>query len=192
MRTHAVIVAALLSAFAPGGAAQSVQGSGTPSDFLAPAWHAAKDIFQNGRTEFFLPWRSWHNRSTYSSEEIQRFSENNSGLGVLRTRREERCATSLYLFAFSDSIRETQWNLGTLKEWFTPSFAGLQLGGGVTALILSRPDVLGGTPVPLALPVASLASRYAALEVTYFPPLPLGGSARGDVWFFFFRLSLPD
>ncbi len=152
------------------------------------------DIWRNGQDELFIAGHSYHSRARYAAKDIARFNEQNTGLGWAKTHYTRGVlngrsgqSSGLYVMGFSSSIRDTQWNLGYLHKWHSPSWGGFQVAGGYTALLLSRPDVIQGVPVPVILPVGSFDTRYLSLELVYFPPINLAPAAQGDVFFLFAR-----
>ncbi len=152
------------------------------------------DIWHKGEDELFIAGHSYHSRARYAAQDIARFNEQNTGLGWAKTHYQRGVldgksgqSSGLYLMGFSSSIRDTQWNLGYLHKWHSPSWGGVQVAGGYTALLLSRPDVIKGVPVPVILPVGSFDTRYLSLELVYFPPINLAPAAQGDVFFLFAR-----
>ncbi len=138
-------------------------------------------IMTHGQLEVYLSGYAYHSRSTYSDARRERLNERAWGGGVGKTWRDGAGNdASLYAMAIRDSKFHPQWMAGYAYQWQTPATAGgLELGAGLTALIMRRSDWFGGVPFPAVLPVASLGTRRAKLTLTFIPHI-VSAKGRGN------------
>ena len=178
---------------APGGSAASVAvkpaAAQKPPDksWLRRIWDPVANAFNNGSLEFYLPFKTYHSRSTYTSEQIDSYQENPLGFGIGRGLYNERGNwEGVFAMGFQDSHYKPSYTGGySWKAIWRPA-DDVRLGLGYIAGLMSRSDVLSYVPFPIVLPVASVAYKNFSLEGTYVPP---GGSG-GNVLFIWAKWEL--
>ena len=149
---------------------------------IAAAW-------DHGDNELILSGYAYHLRSTYTEEKLNELNERAYGGGWARTITDPDGDThTLFLFAFHESHNNVQWNLGYLYSTYWGPQDGVQGGLGISALIVQRPDIANGIPIPAILPVASLKYKKATLMATFIPTVN-GGINNGSVLFLFGRFG---
>lgn len=172
----------------------------SPSSFAQEAeeqgvWSKTKatltNIAEEGRWDLYLSGYAYHGRNTYTEERIQKLNEKAWGAGVGKTVRNEKGNDeSLYFMEIRDSHMHPQWMAGYSYQWIHPITTGssLEVGAGVTALLMRRTDWFGGVPFPVILPVASIGTQGAKLMATFVPRLstPKG---KGDVILLFAKFE---
>lgn len=168
---------------------------------LAPQAHAAPDwlyragdrleaIADRGTTDLYLSGYAHHGRSTYTRERLAELNEQAWGVGIGRRLRDDRGNDEMvYALGLSDSHRKPQLMAGYGREWIQPLGAGLEAGGGFTAMLMSRADYFHGIPFPMVLPIVSVGSRDIKLRASYVPRLSQH-KGNGDVLLVFFSMSL--
>jgi hypothetical protein len=130
-------------------------------------------IADQGDWDLYLSGYAYHSRSTYSQDRIKRLNEKAWGGGFGKSlRNSSGNDESLYVIVIRDSLYKPQWAAGYSYEWIFPlGGSGMEVGAGVTALIMRRSDWANGVPFPALLPVASIGTRKARLEATFVPRL---------------------
>ncbi|MDR2016730.1 MAG: hypothetical protein LBP90_03880 [Burkholderiales bacterium] len=155
----------------------------------APCRHLAQ-TYRDGDTEILLSGFAWHLPMTYTKEKRRELNQNAIGFGMGRTIEEPNGDTrSVVLMAFLDSHKCVQWNLGYTWSTYWGSRDSLQIGLGYTAMIVQRPDIAKGIPIPAALPLLSLRYQNATLVTTFIPTVG-GGVNNGSVLYIFGRYTL--
>ena len=149
--------------------------------WLSRAWDPVANAYNNGTLEFFLPFKTYHSRTTYSAEQIASYQENPVGLGIGRGLYNENGDwDGVFAIAFQDSHFKPSYFAGyQWKAIWRPS-EDIRLGLGYLAGLMSRADYFNHVPFPMALPVASIAYKNFSLEGAYVPP---GGTNGGNVAF---------
>ena len=148
------------------------------------------DTYEEGDNALLLSGYEWHIPASWSPEARAQENENAWGGGLSRQREHPNGNTeNVFFLVFEDSHRQAQFNLGYswMTYWFPRS--GLQPGLGFNAMIIQRPDIASGWPVPVVLPMFSL--RYDKVEVlsSYVPKLN-GGVNHGAVLYIFGKVDL--
>jgi palmitoyl transferase len=168
---------------------------------LAPHAHAAPDwwrgagdrletIADQGATDLYLSGYAHHGRGTYTRERLAELNEQAWGIGIGRRLRNDRGNDEIvYALGISDSHRKPQPMAGYGHEWIQPLGAGLEAGGGFTAMLMSRADYFHGIPFPIVLPIVSFGSRDIKLRASYVPRLSQQ-KGNGDVLLLFFSIAL--
>jgi hypothetical protein len=127
------------------------------------------------RWDVYVTGYSYHDRETYTKAQLNKMNEMTWGGGLGRTLRNERGNDeSLYVIGMRDSNERAQWMAGYAYQWVFPvksSFSNLELGAGLTGVIIRRQDWYDGRPFPAILPVFSVGTRAAQLLATYVPHL---------------------
>ena len=156
--------------------------------WLRRIWDPVANAFNNGSLEFYLPFKTYHSRSTYTQEQIDSYQENPLGFGIGRGLYNERGNwEGVFAMGFQDSHFKPSYTGGySWKAIWRPA-DDVRLGLGYIAGLMSRSDVLSYVPFPIVLPVASVAYRNFSLEGTYVPP---GGNNGGNVLFIWAKWEL--
>ena len=145
--------------------------------------------WDHGQNELIVTGYAYHLRSTYTEEKLRELNEHAWGGGWARTITDPDGDThSLFLFAFHESHNKVQWNLGYLYSTYWGPQDGLQASIGIAPFIVQRPDIAGGIPIPVVLPIASLKYKKATLMLTYIPTVN-NGINNGSVAFVFGRYA---
>jgi palmitoyl transferase len=141
------------------------------------------DTYDRGENDLLISGYSYHLPSTYTPEKRAELNSNAWGGGWARTVEDPDGDThSVGLFAFLDSHKNVQWNLGYTYSTYWGPREGLQAGLGYFVGIVQRPDIAGGVPFPAALPLATLRYGQATLFSTFIPTLN-GGVNHGSTLF---------
>lgn len=157
--------------------------------FLDRGCRRVVDTYQNGQDELFVTGYAHHLRSTYTEEKLKELNEAAFGLGWGKwTEDADGDSHSVVLLAFHESHRKVQLNLGYVYQTYWGARDGVQAGLGYTAMIVQRPDIANGVPIPALLPVASLRYGQASVLATFIPTLN-GGINNGSVLFVFGRYA---
>jgi len=146
------------------------------------------DEIHAGNSELYLPLHTWHNRSTYTPQQIANFNENPWGIGYGKGIQDERHNwRGLFVMAFQDSHSQTEWMSGYARTWSLAYGEGWHLGGGYAAVVSLREDVHDyRLPILVVTPLLSVGVGRFTVLLNYVPRV-LG--AHGDVAFFVGRMS---
>ena len=139
------------------------------------------------QTELYIPINTWHNRNSYSAEEIDRFNERPWGLGAGKYRYDEDGDWhGIYAFAFLDSNNDVEpiAGYGYQKVWQATD--NVRIGIGYTAGVTLRASI-HYAPFPVLAPLFSIKYKRVALQSTYI----LGGNGYGNILFSWLRVELP-
>jgi len=148
------------------------------------------DTYQQGGNALLVSGYEWHIPATWSPERRAMENEKAWGGGVARSlERPNGDTENVYFLVFKDSHRQAQFNLGYSWSTYWLDRSGVQPGLGFTALVVQRPDIANGWPVPVVLPLFSLRYKQVELFSTYIPKLN-GGINHGDVLYFFGKIDL--
>lgn len=141
--------------------------------------------------DIYLSGYAWHDRDTYTRKQLNKMNENTWGGGLGRTLRNPRGNDeSVYAVAIRDSNKRPQFMAGYAYQWIFPVVSKkLEVGAGLTGLLISRQDWYGGRPFPAILPVASVGTPKAQLVATYVPQLSMR-KAKGNIVLLMLRMSL--
>jgi hypothetical protein len=129
-------------------------------------------IVEQHEWDVYLSGYAYHSRSTYSEERLKELNEKAWGAGMGKTFRNQKGNDeSLYFMAIRDSHRHPQYMAGYTYQWIHPIIAGtkIEVGGGMTALLMRRVGWWGGAPFPAILPVVSIGTPGAKLMATFVP-----------------------
>lgn len=157
-------------------------------------WHQAGDrlekITDQGVTDLYLSGYAHHGRNTYTRERLAELNEKAWGAGIgRRLRNDSGNDEMVYALGLSDSHRKPQLMAGYAHEWIGRLGAGLEVGGGFTAMLISRADYFHSIPFPMVLPIVSFGSRDIKLRASYVPRLSQH-KGNGDVLLLFFSIGL--
>jgi lipid IVA palmitoyltransferase len=148
------------------------------------------DTYDNGSNELLVSGYSWHLPWTWTAERRREENEYAWGGGLARTLdRPDGDSESVFFLVFKDSHRQAQFNLGYAWRTYWGEREKLQAGLGYTVVIIQRPDIAGGWPVPVILPLATLRSQKVEVLSTFIPTLN-GGVNHGSVLYLFGKISL--
>jgi lipid IVA palmitoyltransferase len=148
------------------------------------------DTYEEGDNALLVSGYSWHVPWTWTAERRAMENQYAWGGGFARSLEHPNGDTeNVFFLVFDDSHRQAQYNLGYSWSTYWLDRDGVQPGLGFTAMIIQRPDIAGGWPVPVVLPLFSL--RYQKVEVlsTYIPKLN-GGINHGAVLYVFGKIDL--
>lgn len=144
---------------------------------------------RTGRWDAYVTGYAWHAPWAYTDATRGRLNETTWGGGFGRSLRDDDGDRhSVYIMAFSDSHRATQFVAGYAwhRYWMRTPDSGVGLG--YMAFIFSREDVANRWPLPAALPCVSVRwRRWEALGL--FVPR-VSKDIKGDVFFVFARIAL--
>lgn len=148
------------------------------------------DTYEQGGSELLVSGYSYHLPSTYTPGKRAELNSQAWGGGWGRTVEDPNGDThTVAVFAFLESHKRVQWNLGYMYFTYWGAREGLQPGLGYTAMLVQRPDIASGFPFPAVLPLASLRYKQATLVATYIPTLN-GGINNGSTLYVFGRYTL--
>lgn len=157
--------------------------------FLGRGCRRVTDTYHKGQDELLVSGYAYHLRNTYTEEKLKELNEAAYGLGWGKwTEDPDGDTHSVFLLGFYESHRKVEWNLGYVYQTYWGPRDGLQAGLGYSALIVQRPDIAKGIPIPALLPVASVRYGQASLMATFIPTLN-GGINNGSVLFLFGRYA---
>ena len=111
--------------------------------WLRRIWDPVANAFNNGSLEFYLPFKTYHSRSTYTQEQIDSYQENPLGFGIGRGLYNERGNwEGVFAMGFQDSHFKPSYTGGySWKAIWRPA-DDVRLGLGYIAGLMSRSDVL--------------------------------------------------
>lgn len=141
----------------------------------------------NGKSELYIPLRTWHNRATYDHNKLKEFNESPWGLGYGKGYIDEKGDwAGFYAMAFKDSHNKWQpiAGYGYTKRFYNDS-GNWHAGIGYTLFMTAREDIFHYIPFPAALPLVSAGYKDFSLQGTYIP----GGKGNGNVAFFWAKYS---
>ena len=148
------------------------------------------DTYADGKNELLVSGYSWHLPWTWSGERRSDENPNAWGAGWARTtERPNGDADSVFILVFRDSHRQPQFNVGYAWTTYWGEREKLQAGLGYTAVIIQRPDIAAGWPVPVVLPLFTVRSQKVEVLSTYIPNFN-GGINHGSILYLFGRISV--
>lgn len=162
---------------------------------LGPSWWgrtkgSIASIAEQSHWDFYLSGYAHHSRSTYTDTRLGKLNEENWGVGIGKTKRnEEGNDKSLYVMVIRDSNRNLQWSAGYAYQClYAVSGSGFELGAGLTAAVIRRQDWFDGIPFPAVLPIFSAGTQGVKLMATYVPKMSTR-KGKGNVLFMFARVE---
>ena len=148
------------------------------------------DTYQQGDNAILVSGYQWHLPYSWSPERRAEENSNAWGGGVDRTHQTEAGNTEdVFFLVFKDSHRQAQFNLGYAWRTYWGEREKLQFGLGFSVLIVQRPDIANGWPIPAALPLATLRHENVEVLSAYVPKLN-GGINHGSVLYIFGKIDL--
>ena len=157
------------------------------ASWFSRAWDPVVNAYDKGAWEFYLPFATYHSRSSYTQEQIDEYQERPLGFGVGKGLYNENGNwEGVYAMAFQDSHFKPSYTAGYgWKATWRPA-DDVRVGLGYLAGLMSREDVMNYVPFPIIVPLASVSYKNFSVEGTYIPP---GGSA-GNVLFLWAKWEL--
>jgi palmitoyl transferase len=158
---------------ADGEAARPGEGSereAQPQGFWRQAASGVKRIWTSGGPDLYVPGYIWHMPYRYSEEQISRYNTAAWGVGYGRTLSGANRSRSLYAIVSADSYAKPQYILGyAWRARWHPGGGPFSVGGGYTAMVLGRQDKASYAPLPLVLPLGTVAVDRLELMGVYIP-----------------------
>ncbi len=144
-------------------------------------WAPIANAYHNGSLELYLPLETYHLRSKYEADKIATYQEKPKGLGIGSGLYNEKGNwEGVYAMAFQDSHFKPMYMAGYGWQAIWRPVEDTRVGLGYVAGLMSRTDVWGYKPFPVALPFGSIAYRNFSLNGLFIP----GGRGWGNVAFF--------
>jgi palmitoyl transferase len=147
-----------------------------------------KDAWRNGGPILYVTGLTYHDRATYSQEQLDSYNERSwgGGFGWGRTN-EQGDHFGWYGLVFRDSHFKYTKMLGWSAMTYWPKQSDYGVGLGYTVFLGSRPDIYNGIPFPGILPLASVKLSKLEILGTYIPKVSAGTTGNGNVGFVFGR-----
>ena len=147
-----------------------------------------KDAWHNGTPILYVTGLTYHDRSTYSQEQLDSYNERSwgGGYGWGRTNGEGD-HFGWYGLIFRDSHFKYTKMFGWSAMTYWPKQSDYAFGLGYTVFLGSRPDIYNSIPFPGILPLASVKLSKLELLGTYIPKVSAGTTGNGNVAFVFGR-----
>lgn len=150
-------------------------------------WDPVANAYNNGTLEFYLPFKTYHSRSTYTQEQIDSYQESPLGFGVGRGLYNEKGNwEGVLALAFQDSHSKPSYTAGYQWKSIWRPAEDFRVGLGYMAGLMARSDTANYVPFPVAFPVASVAYKNLNIEGAYVPKV----GDRGDVLFLWAKWEL--
>jgi len=163
--------------------------AGGISEWYDHARDEVVDTYQQGGTDVLLPFRTYHLRSAYSDAQIHTFQEHPPGLGLGRSRLDEKGNWhGVYALEFQDSHYMPEWMIGYSWLYGMRVVDDARASLGYAAFITTRKDYSNYAPTPGIVPIASLQIHRLSVEGTYIP----GGRSFGNILFFWFKWHMGE
>lgn len=143
------------------------------------------ETWTEGNDAVYVPFHAYHMRFAYDRDKIDRYREDNWGLGYGRSLYTDSTWQGLYGMVFLDSHSDPEYFAGYGKEWLWGDQSGFYAGAGFTAGVTGRRDMERYIPFPIVLPIASVNYKKVSLNGTYVP----GGHNNGNIMFFWSRVD---
>ena len=157
------------------------------SSWIDRLWNPVENAYRNGDWEFYLPLRTHHLRSAYSSDKIADYQESPLGFGAgLGLYDEKGNWNGVYALAFQDSHFKPMYAAGYGWKAIWRPADDTRLGLGYITGLMSRTDIGRYVPFPVILPMASVAYKNFNLESVFVP----GGAGNGNVFFIWAKWEL--
>ena len=130
-----------------------------------------KTIWTDGGSDVFVPGYIWHMPWHYSDDQLTRYNRVAWGLGLGRTLpSDHNQPRTLYAMVSADSYSRPQYMVGYMwRARWQPGDGAFSIGAGYTAMLIGRHDRLRYTPLPIALPLASIGLDRFEIMGAYVP-----------------------
>ncbi len=160
-------------------------------DHLDNNWAQSKRAWTEGRHDLYLSGYTWHLPYAYDSAQRADYNNNAWGGGFGKSVLDDRGNThGLFAMVFSDSHGKPQYQAGySWTHYWNIGSSKFDAGLGYTAFLFARSDMSNYFPYPAILPLASVRWDKSLEVMTTF--VPGFGDGRGNVLFFFGRVSFP-
>ena len=147
-----------------------------------------KDAWHNGGPVLYITGLTYHDRGTYSQEQLDGYNEASwgGGFGWGRTN-EQGDHFGWYGIVFRDSHYKYTKMFGWNWMTYWPKQNDYAVGLGYTIFLGSRPDIYNNIPFPGILPLASVKLSKLEIMGTYIPKVSAGTTGNGNVAFVFGR-----
>jgi lipid IVA palmitoyltransferase len=145
-----------------------------------PFCHRLHQVWTEGHNELYVSGYAWHNRFTYSAEQIRekKYNELAWGGGFGKGFFDEKGNWhGLYAIAFLDSHKNVEPTAGYAYLKVANLTKDFKAGLGFSLLVTARPDILHYVPFPGAVPWAGVFYKKVSLKAAYIP----GSSTNGNV-----------
>jgi palmitoyl transferase len=157
------------------------------SDLSCKSWSYPFKLFgrhvhqtwTQGTTDLYLSGYAWHNRYTYSPEQLRlsKYNELAWGGGIGKGFFDEHGNWhGLYALMFLESHRKIEPAIGYAYLKVAHLSPYLKAGLGISVLITARPDIMYNVPFPGAVPWAGLFYKQISLKAAYIPGSPTNGN----------------
>jgi len=148
------------------------------------------DTYKRGDDTLLVSGYSYHIPATWTPERRAQLNTNAWGGGYGRMVEDANGDTRIVFFlGFEDSHKHAELQVGYGQATYWGSRDSLQPGLGWTFMIAQRPDIAGGYPFPVLLPLAFLRYRNVNVVATYIPTLN-GGINHGSTLYVFGQIGL--
>jgi palmitoyl transferase len=159
-------------------------------DWVEKSCRRLVDTYEQGGPELLVSGYAYHIPATWTPERRAELNSKAWGAGFGHTVEDPDGDThTVFFLGFRDSHRNAELQVGYAYSTFAGPRDTLQPGIGWTAMIVQRPDIAHGVPVPVLLPLFSLRYQKATLVATYIPTLN-GGVNHGSTLYVFGRYAL--
>ena len=151
---------------------------GVISKWISTVSYNAKNVWDNGSYELYVPVNIWHNRLAYDKKKIRRYNEAPWGLGAGKyVYDEDGNWHSLYFMVFKDSNYhpETMFGYGYQHNWYLDEEKNWRYGIGYTIGATQRCEYKY-IPVPLPLPLVGIGYKHFSLQAAYVPGVKNDGN----------------
>lgn len=161
-------------------AAQKQESCTHWASLFKPVCQRLHQIWTEGNTELYVSGYAWHNRFTYSREQIRKknYNELAWGGGLGKGLFDEKGNWhGLYAFAFLDSHKNVQPIAGYAYMWTKAFSQDFKAGIGYSVFLTAREDIIHYIPFPGAAPWAGIFFKKIGIKAAYVP----GSSTNGNV-----------
>ncbi|MBR5151881.1 MAG: hypothetical protein IKW71_03535 [Elusimicrobiaceae bacterium] len=132
----------------------------TCKDALVTTW-------TEGKLELIIPANTWHNRSHYTHEQIEKYNERPWGIGLAKTYIDPKANRHrLLALVFQDSFNRPEPTFGYSWQAVWRAEHILRPTLGFVAGVTFR-DSYDWIPIPAAIPIAGVDIGPFSLETTY-------------------------
>lgn len=148
-----------------------------------------RTTFVSGEWEYYATGYVWHLPWQYSPAERHQLNERAWGGGIGRSFINQRGdKSSLFLMAFQDSHRDTQFSGGFMWNRYWSLTKAVDVSLGYSIFMFSRSDLVNNLPIPALLPCVAIRFGRGELIGYYCPHI--NERVPGDVFFIFARIRL--
>ncbi|MDR2008581.1 MAG: lipid IV(A) palmitoyltransferase PagP [Alphaproteobacteria bacterium] len=149
-----------------------------------------KNTWNSEQSDLYLPFFTWHARTTYDNERILSYNEYPGGMGLGKGYLDEKGNWhGIYAMIFRDSHNSWKPIIGYGWEYIVHPFEynkDFHAGLGYTVGVATRRS-WDWIPLPIILPIASIGYKELSVQMTY---IPFVGHNSGNVWFFWLKINV--